>query len=347
VSHDGLEVANSYYSEVVRPLLDRRWTDLPHAAARLGSGSDVLGVDDEVSRDHDWGLRLNLLVDASMVDAVAGHLRDVLPSEHRGLPVRFAVSWDSRDAHRIQVDDPSAFLVSRLGLDPLEDMGVVDWLALSGQSVLEVTAGWVFADTDGRLTAARDKLAWYPHDVWLYVLAAQWRRLAQDLHVLGRVAQRGDEVGERLLMARMVESTMRLGFLLEKRWAPYAKWFGLTFAQLPTVGPILERLSETLSASDSTRGRALLVDALEDMNAIQGAVGLPTAAAVVEPFWDRPYPGLTDATVERLLDAVTDADLRARSARVIGCVDQWCDNVDVLTSPADRVRIARAAFAAE
>jgi hypothetical protein len=347
VSDDGLEVANSYYSEVVRPLLDRRWPDLPHAAARLGSGSDVLGLDDEMSRDHDWGLRLNLLVDASMVDAVAGHLRDVLPSEHRGLPVRFGVSWDSRHVHRVQVDDPSAFLLSRLGVDPLDGLNVADWLALSSQSVLEVTAGRVFADTDGRLTASRGMLAWYPHDIWLYVLAAQWRRIAQDLHVLGRVAQRGDEVGERLLIARMVQSTMRLGFLLERRWAPYPKWFGLTFAQLPTAGRILESLSESLSGSDSTRRRSLLVDALEHMNAIQGAVGLPTAAAVVEPFWDRPYPGVTDATVETLLDAVTDAHLRARGATVIGSFDQWCDNVDVLTSPADRVRIARAAFAAE
>jgi hypothetical protein len=345
VADRGLDVAGSFYRDVVGPALDRRWPDLPHAAARLGSGSDVLGLDDETSRDHDWGLRLNLLVDASMVDVVRDHLGGALPTDYRGLPVRFSVSWDDVDEHRVQVEDPAAFLVSRLGVDPLEEMGAAEWLALSSQSVLEVTAGRVLTDTDGRLTAARDKLAWYPHDIWLYVVAAQWRRIAQDLHVFGRVAQRGDDLGERLLAARLVQSVMRLGFLLERTWAPYPKWFGLMFAQLPRAGPILGSLGDALSGSDSMRRRARLVDALEAMNAIQRAIGLPTAAAVVEPFWNRPYPGVTDATVETLLDALTDDELlRARGARVIGSIDQWCDNVDVLTNAAERVRIARAAF---
>ena len=36
---------------------------LRYAVGRLGSGSDVLGLDDAMRREHDWGCRLTLLVD--------------------------------------------------------------------------------------------------------------------------------------------------------------------------------------------------------------------------------------------------------------------------------------------
>ncbi|WP_207944593.1 hypothetical protein [Actinomadura rubrisoli] len=59
----GAELAGAFHSDLVRPLLARAMPRLRYAAARLGSGSDVLGLDDAMSRDHDWGCRLTLLVD--------------------------------------------------------------------------------------------------------------------------------------------------------------------------------------------------------------------------------------------------------------------------------------------
>lgn len=60
----GAELARRFSADVAEPLLSRFMPGLPYAAARLGSGSDVLGLDDEMSRDHDWGCRLTPLVDA-------------------------------------------------------------------------------------------------------------------------------------------------------------------------------------------------------------------------------------------------------------------------------------------
>lgn len=48
-SLSGLDLAEAYYRDVVGPLLLARWPRLPHAGARLGSGSDVLGLDDATS----------------------------------------------------------------------------------------------------------------------------------------------------------------------------------------------------------------------------------------------------------------------------------------------------------
>ena len=90
----GAELARHYYEQVVRPLLAERWPDLPHAAGRLGSDSDVLGLDDATSRDHDWGLRLNLLVPADAVSAVDDALAEGLPAHWAGHATRFATTWD-------------------------------------------------------------------------------------------------------------------------------------------------------------------------------------------------------------------------------------------------------------
>jgi hypothetical protein len=60
---------------------------------------------------------------------------------------------------------------------------------VSGESVLEVTAGPVFVDDPGLLTATRLSLAWYPDDVWRHVVASAWNRVDQDLPSVGRAGQ--------------------------------------------------------------------------------------------------------------------------------------------------------------
>ena len=93
----GAELARSFFSGVVEPLLDRALPGLAYAAARLGSGSDVLGLDDAMSRDHDWGCRLTLLVDEAgraSIPHVSLLLERELPKSYRGFPVRFPMTQD-------------------------------------------------------------------------------------------------------------------------------------------------------------------------------------------------------------------------------------------------------------
>ena len=88
---DGRGLARAYHDDVVGPLLAAKWPELPHATGRLGSGSDVLGLDDATSRDHDWGLRLTLLVDETRQDEVDRYLAAELPETYAGLPTKVSV----------------------------------------------------------------------------------------------------------------------------------------------------------------------------------------------------------------------------------------------------------------
>jgi hypothetical protein len=130
---------------------------------------------------------------------------------------------------------------------------------MSEQHLLMLTAGAVFLDAPGQLTRARTALAYYPHDVWLYLLAAQWAYIGQYEALVGRADEVGDELGSRLICARLVHDIMHLAFLLERTYAPYAKWFGTAFQRLQCASELAPHLAGALAANDRrTRERHLL-----------------------------------------------------------------------------------------
>ena len=141
----GLELSRRFYHEAVRPILDRRFEHLQHAAALLGPGSEVLGLDDGTSRDHQWGPRLQLFVEEADVGAAIGRtLADELPTEFAGFPTNFgpteepgvlrmAAVASGPVAHGVEVVVLHEYLRERLGVDPLEGFAATDWLATPAQ----------------------------------------------------------------------------------------------------------------------------------------------------------------------------------------------------------------------
>lgn len=260
----GLQLSEAYYREAVRPILADRFPGLPHAAALIGFGSDVLGYDTPISRDHFWGPRLLLFLEEQDFETrragVLEALRQNLPVSFRGYSTHFSrKQWDG-SRMPIEVDrgpvDPliefhtlPGFWRQELGIHPAADPAPADWLTFQEHRLLALTAGQVFHDDLG-LEDARARFACYPRDVWLYLLSVQWQLISQEEAFPGRAAGVGDELGSRVIASRLVERIMRLCFLIEKRYPPYSKWFGTAFRRLdcfPRMGPLLEH---ALSAPD-------------------------------------------------------------------------------------------------
>src|SRR5262249_55052583 len=135
-------------------------------------------------------------------------------------------------AHRVDILTVGGFFTSYLGFDPRGEIRVVDWLTCAEQRLLTVTAGQVYHDGAGDLTAIRAKLAYFPQQVWLYLLSAQWERISEEEAFVGRDGAVGDELGSRIVASRLVRDLMKLSFLMEKKYAPYSKWFGTGFSRL-------------------------------------------------------------------------------------------------------------------
>ncbi|WP_202866336.1 DUF4037 domain-containing protein [Kribbella turkmenica] len=314
----------------MRPLIGKKWPGLPHAAGRLGSGSDVLGLDDETSRDHDWGLRLSLLVDGAVVDEINAYLAAELPATYAGLPTRFPFTGQTEAIHHVDVSSVEGFVTARLGVDPRQGLSTIDWLTMSGQSVLEVVGGPVFVDQPGDITAVRDRLQWYPDDVWRYVVACDWTRLAEEMPLMSRAGELGDDLGSRVIAARLVDVAVHLAFLVERRWPPYSKWRGTMFARLPCAREVGEPLRKTLKADHWRYRQQQLARALDHLLSRQRAAGLPAPGPATVDFWDRPYLHPNSAIIDELLASAPDLP-RGR-----GSIEQRTDNVQVLVDPAAR-----------
>ena len=340
----GIELSRRFYFEAVLPILERRFPRLEHAAALLGSGSEVLGFDDEISTDHHWGPRVQLFVPKL---APAGELYEALanelPVEFAGYPTNFGPPEPSGSrllvpvesnpvAHRVEVETVTGFMEEQLGFDPLVGVEVADWLVTPSQRFLSVIAGDVFADPIGDLTAARNAVAWYPHDVWLLVMAGQWRRLSQLEHFMGRTGLRGDELGSRLITAHLVDDVMRLAFLQERRYAPYPKWFGSAYALL---GRSEERtLKAALAAESWTKREEALSEAYRLVATAHNELGVTAQLDPdVRPFYGRPFQ-VPDSNrfVEALRGAITDSNVCAIDHEA-GSIDAVSDNTDILTRP--------------
>jgi hypothetical protein len=337
-------VARRFYEEAVAPILAREFPRLRYAAARLGSGSDVLGLDDAMSRDHDWGCRLTLLVDPAdgpVVPAVRGRLEDQLPASWRGLPVRFATTWVPRQVHQVEVATVEAFARDRLGLDPLAGLSAVDWLTLTGQGVLEVTAGPVFTDQTRDLGRAREVLRWYPDEVDRYVLAAGWLQVSFRLPMHGRAADRADEAGSRVIAGAIAASLLRLALLAHRRWAPYEKWLGTAVRALPDGTALAGALATATSAARWQEREEAMAAAAELILDVQRDRGRPAPRPAFRQFWDRPYRHVDPSVSQGLRAGIKDPSL-AGLPHEVGSIEQWVSDVELLARPERRMALAAA-----
>ena len=90
----GLKLAEGFYHEAVKPLLETGFPGLRCSAALIGYGSEVLGFDTPMSRDHHWGPRLMLFLEpddlSSRGDTIRRFLSENLPVSYRGYPTNYS-----------------------------------------------------------------------------------------------------------------------------------------------------------------------------------------------------------------------------------------------------------------
>ena len=302
----GLDLSRRFFEQAVEPLIADIAPGLQYAAALIGDGSEVLGFDDAISSDHDWGPRVLLFVSPGdfrdSAAAILAALDARLPERFDGWRVRFedtdrfiGVDPDAglggSAAHGVEIHVLGGWLRRELGADfAARDPSAAEWAAMDEQKVLAVTAGAVFLDDLGELGALRGRLHFFPLPIRLEKLARLWSEVAAEAPFVGRAGDAGDDLGSRLIAARLAEKAVRIGLLIDGRYAPYSKWLGSAFARTPSGAAIGPHVDAALAASEWRNREAALAEAFAAAARHHRESGLPGA---VEPrianYFSRPY----------------------------------------------------------
>ena len=245
----GLEISRAYFEEFGLPMLREDFPDLlPKIAAGLcGAGSECLGFDDAVSRDHDFEPGFIIfLPDEETVDRKRAFQLErayaKLPTEFMDLSRQKLAPVGGSRHGIIRLSD---FLTEKTG-SPNGELTAPEWLSVPEQSLLEITNGDIFYDGSGVLTRIREKLRYYPEDVMRKKLAGNLLIMAQaGQYNYNRCLSHGEEGAAQLAAFEFSRAAMRAVFLLNRVYAPFYKWEFRALRALPVL-PLTAELIEYL-----------------------------------------------------------------------------------------------------
>lgn len=260
----GLELAQKYYETYGRTIIGEQFPEIAGymAAGLVGYGSECLGFDDEISRDHDYGpsfcIWLPREVYAQWRDAVQAAY-DALPKTFMGFSERVAEAQGKNRVGALCLED---FYKEILGTETLPQTDA-QWLMIPEEALATAVNGCVFEDRLGQFSVFRDGLlGYYPDRVWRRKLADALARAAQaGQYNYARAMQRGERVAAELALNEFVRESMHLVYLLNRTYAPFYKWMHRGLCELPTGGEIGDMLA-LLYQTDSEADRTLIIEAV-------------------------------------------------------------------------------------
>ncbi len=249
----GLELCHKYFNTYGEQMIKEKFYPYRNriAVGMAGEGSECLGFDDSISRDHDWGPGFCLWLDDGDFDKIGSRLQE----EYDNLPRVFmgfvrkpgALSSQKNGVFRI-----SEFYKRFTGLPhaPENDM---QWVNLSDEYLCACTSGKVFCDPLGKFSDIRKKLLnFYPEDVRRFKIAAKCMTCAQSgQYNFMRSVKRGDVFAAAYTQNTFCSDIISLVFLLNKKFVPFYKWKHRAVRAIGSLGKsIHENITQLLSAND-------------------------------------------------------------------------------------------------
>jgi hypothetical protein len=246
----GSELSRRFFEECLRPLVRKAYPALEPemTAGILGMGSDASGLDDELSREHHWGPRCNILL-SDHLEGLCAEMESSLQHQAGSDFLGFPIYHNKHNRCGITVETVGEFFRDMVGrVDAPGELA--EWFSLTEADLFHVTRGQVFYDGPGELTRRRERFAYYPEPIWRKKLADWCVFLTgHGVYNINRARQREDWPTASIYLGVALKRVLEIGHLLNRTYAPYNKWLFRSFQRLPafcpTAAPLIERISTT------------------------------------------------------------------------------------------------------
>ncbi|MDE7198819.1 MAG: DUF4037 domain-containing protein [Lachnospiraceae bacterium] len=242
----GLELSEKYYREYGERMIREQFPEIAGQAAAglVGYGSECLGFDDEISRDHDYGPSFCVWLPREIYRQYGEKLQtayNALPKAFMGFGGRVEEEQGKGRVGALCLED---FYLEILGRESAPETAQ-EWFMIPEPSLCAAVGGQVFEDFLGRFTEIRNALlAYYPEEVWRKKLAESLARAAQaGQYNYARAMKRGERIAAEIALTEFVKEAMQIVYLLNKKYAPFYKWMHRGLRDLSVCGEIGDMLS--------------------------------------------------------------------------------------------------------
>lgn len=318
-----VDISRTFFNQIVKPILAREFPEetAQTAFGVFGYGSEVLRLDDELSRDHHWGLRIDALMPSDVFEHKRQSMMDVISSN---LPESYE-GHSLREGHLsgagLAPDNLNAYLIRTIGIDQAPTT-YAEWLAIPEEDIIHIINGEVWHDPSGKFTAIRETFeGYYPEPVRLRRIA-HWCRYFSGMgtYALKRAILRNNDFYATTRFSNAIRLGIQLAFLLDKVYFPYDKWLMTYFARLPRLSNSLLPIVQEAVQLTTPWERKLdllhqMADILDETMVADGIIkphpkftqsptsgyriqehayaeiiqGLPDEVKTIVPVWDQVY----------------------------------------------------------
>ena len=225
------------------------------AVGLVGSGSECFGYDDEISHDHDFEPGFCIFLPDETLVSTKDEFQ--LERAYAKLPTSFMGFERSKlnpvGGNRHGVIRISDFFKSKTA-EEHGDITSSGWFFVSEQFLLEATNGKIFCDHLGLITEIRQKLSYLPEDVRLKKMAGNLLLMAQaGQYNYKRCLSRQETAAAQLAVIEFVNATLKVVFLLNKKYMPYYKWVFRALKDLETLSELQNDLEYLISSTNSEK----------------------------------------------------------------------------------------------